>query len=124
MEYNVVIDVIEKPPVPVPDNVASTLNDVHAALQGLPADRAANIDFPDEDAVKVFLKQAKQHSDDNGRRFTRVGDIKGKPTRVSFRVVTKRAPADTAADGTTPDETADGAASSANNTGAEMTAAG
>lgn len=90
MAFEVTIDVIEKPPVAVDDEVAEMLTTVHDALTPLPGDRAANVDFADAEGVKGFLKQAKAWADDNGKRFTRVGDIKGKPLRVSFRVVTKR----------------------------------
>jgi hypothetical protein len=91
MAFDVVIDVIEKAPVKIDDDVAQTLTDVHAALVGLPGDRAANIDFPTTEAARAFMTQAKAWCEKEGKRFTRVGDIKGKPLRVSFRVVTKRA---------------------------------
>jgi hypothetical protein len=91
MSYNVVIDVIEKAKMAVSDDVKKTVQEVHEALKGLPGDRAANIDFPGVEEVKSFMSQAKQHAEDTGRRFIRVGDIKGQPNRVSFRVVTKRA---------------------------------
>jgi hypothetical protein len=92
MAFDVVIDVVEKPPVKITDDVAQTLTDVHAALKGLPGDRAANIDFTAAEDAKGFMAQAKAWCEKEGKRFTRVGgDIKGKPLRVSFRVVTKRA---------------------------------
>jgi hypothetical protein len=91
MAFDVIIDMIEKAPVKIQDEVAQTLTDVHAALKGLPGDRAANIDFPTAEEAKAFMTQAKAWADKEGdKRFTRVGDIKGKPLRVSFRVVTKR----------------------------------
>jgi len=102
MAFDVVIDVIEKAPVKIEDDVAQTLTDVHAALVGLPGDRAANIDFPTAEEAKAFMTQAKAWAEKEGKRFTRVGDIKGKPLRVSFRVVTKRA-----TDPTPEPETAD-----------------
>jgi hypothetical protein len=103
MAFDVVIDVVEKPPVKITDDVAQTLTDVHAALKGLPGDRAANIDFTAAEDAKGFMAQAKAWCEKEGKRFTRVGDIKGKPLRVSFRVVTKRA-TDTADPTATPAE--------------------
>jgi hypothetical protein len=105
MAYEITIDVIEKPPVEVTDETAEVIDAVHKALIGMPGDRAANITCEDEAAVKNFLKEAKAHADGKGWRFTRVGDIKGQPLRVSFRVVTKRA-VDTAAEAGT--DAADG----------------
>jgi hypothetical protein len=91
MSYNVVIDVIEKAKVAVSDDVKETVEEVHEALKGLPGDRAANLDFPGVKEVKDFMAEAKQHAEDTGRRFIRVGDVKGQPLRVSFRIVTRRA---------------------------------
>jgi hypothetical protein len=108
MPYTATIDVIPKPPVEVSQDTAELLNEVHPALAGLPADRAANVDFPGLDEVKRFLTEAKAHAESLGWRFTRVGDIKGQPNRVSFRVVTKRATDPTAE---TPEAASDASAS-------------
>jgi hypothetical protein len=116
LNLDAVIDVIEKPLVPVTDEVAVFLTEVHEALKGLPGDRAVNVDQATAEDVKDFISQAKSWAEKEGKRFTRVGDIKGKPLRVSFRVVTKRA-TDTAA-GT--DAGSEAATSQANTTPATV----
>ena len=104
MPYTATIDVIPKTPVEVSQDTADLLNEVHPALAQLPGDRAANVDLPGLDEVKRFLVEAKAHAESLGWRFTRVGDIKGRPNRVSFRVVTKRAVAEaTGTDAEVPD---------------------
>lgn len=107
------IAVITKPvpDVEVPADIAADMAEVYAALAVLPGDRCANVDFldltkeHDETAVsaaiteaKKFMDQAKKwcadHKDADGNAqpltFARKGDIKGIPTRVSFRVYAPR----------------------------------
>lgn len=92
LNLNGVIDVIEKPLVAVSAEMALFLAESHKALKGLPGDRAVNVDPGTAEDVKEFIQQARSWAEREGKRFTRVGDIKGKPLRVSFRVVTKRTP--------------------------------
>jgi hypothetical protein len=71
----------------VPEDVAIDLAEAYAALSKLPANRMVNTpNFPDEKAAKQFVRQGKAWATENGLQFARKGDIKGNPTRVSFRI--------------------------------------
>jgi len=80
--------------IPVPEDVAKDLADVYEALSKLPVTRVANVDFETKEAVSLFMRQAKAwcatHKDAEGNAapltFTRKGDAKGNPLRLTFRV--------------------------------------
>jgi hypothetical protein len=121
MEFIVELLSTGNPNVDVPADVAADLANVYEALSKLPVNRMASTDFLDlskahpkevidtaTEAAKTFMKQAKtwcaNHLDAEGNpaplTFSRRGDIKGIPTRVSFRIYAPRpaTPEETPAD--------------------------
>lgn len=76
----------------VPEDIAADLAEAYAALKDLPVNRAVDVDFDDAKAARVFVKQGKAwavgQKGPNGRSltFSRKGDIKGYPKRVTFRI--------------------------------------
>jgi hypothetical protein len=115
----------------VPADVAADLAEAYAALAKLPVNRQVSVDFPVTDfqdlmskdgkevkvtaatqaasAARVFVKQGKAWAAAQTPMltFARKGDIKGNPTRVSFRIYVPRpGDADTTGTPETPAESA------------------
>ena len=93
----------------VPADVAADLAAAYQKLADLPVNRAINVTFADAKAAREFVRQGKAWAatqtvevpiyDDEGKEtgtdkrnlaFARKGDIKGNPTRVTFRVYLAR----------------------------------
>jgi hypothetical protein len=80
--------------VEVPEDRAADLQDAFLALSELPVNRQVNVDFPDAKSAREFVRQGKAWAasqttldgDPLPLVFARKGDIKGNPTRVSFRI--------------------------------------
>ena len=88
----------------VPEEVAKDLQDTYDALASMPVTNQANVDFLPEGvtpadasedeiaaaakAARLFVKQGKAWAAAQGEDivFSRRGDVKSNPTRVSFRV--------------------------------------
>jgi hypothetical protein len=79
----------------VPDDVAADLQDAYDALEKLPVNRAVVVDFETPEAARLFVRQGNSWADQNDLRFARKGDIKGLPTRVTFRIYAPRPAKDT-----------------------------
>ena len=81
----------------VPEDIAAELQEAYDALAKLPVTRQITVDFPDEAAARLFVKQGKAWAaaQDPPLTFFRRGDVKGNPTRVSFRIFIPRAKGET-----------------------------
>ena len=62
------------------------LQDTYEHLSKLPANRVANIEFETAEEATGYAKAFKAWAVDNGHKFLRKGDIKGNPTRLTFRI--------------------------------------
>jgi hypothetical protein len=74
----------------IPEEVAADLALAYEKLSALPVNRAVAVDFKTAKDARLFARQAKAWASQNGLAFARKGDIKGFPTRVTFRVYVPR----------------------------------
>jgi hypothetical protein len=76
----------------VPEDIAKDLEEAYETLSALQVNRAITVDFPDAKAARLFVKQGKAWAaaHDPVLVFSRRGDVKTMPERVTFRVYTPR----------------------------------
>jgi hypothetical protein len=78
--------------IEIPDDIATELMSAYEHLLELDKGCAVNVDFGDENEAKQFCRYARAFtagtSGLNGRnlKFTRLGEPKDNPTRVTFRI--------------------------------------
>lgn len=76
----------------IPDDVATDLEEAYEVLTKLPVTRRIAVDFPTPAEARLFVRQGKAWAlaQDPPLTFVRKGDVKGLPTRVSFRIYLPR----------------------------------
>jgi hypothetical protein len=75
----------------VPEDVATDLQATYEALAKLPNNRVAVVDFGEAKEARLFCKQGRAWAestivDGQPLTFSRRGDVKANPRRVSFRI--------------------------------------
>lgn len=77
----------------VPEDIATDLLEAYNALKELPVNRQVSVNFADAKAARTFVKQGKAWAAAQipALTFARKGDVKGNPSRVSFRIYVPRA---------------------------------
>lgn len=71
-------------------DVADDLTEAYEALAKLPSARQVSVDFSTPEEASHFAKQARAFALHNGLKYSRKGDAKALPTRVSFRLYKPR----------------------------------
>jgi|SRR5215469_15723418 len=72
--------------VDIPEDVAADLQETYNLLKDMPVNNAASVDFDDEKAARLFVRQGTAWAEANGLRFQRRGVVKDNPKNVLFRV--------------------------------------
>jgi hypothetical protein len=70
----------------VDDENAAEFAEVYAMLKDMPVNNAADVDFDSAKEARRYSAEGRAWAAENGLVFTRKGDIKNNPKRVSYRI--------------------------------------